>query len=83
MRVKVFLCIEREVETLVPRHHLAPLAICREVKEVELRDLEGKIPSAIIEKLIQYNSAIIKDPMAIKELTGYDKGAAYVKLIKV
>ncbi|NPA96035.1 MAG: hypothetical protein GXO32_00350 [Crenarchaeota archaeon] len=50
MRYVAYLCIEREVRTPVPRHFLAPLALCREAVELSESDVE-QLPSEVRDRL--------------------------------
>ncbi|MEM0371451.1 MAG: hypothetical protein QXG46_01755 [Ignisphaera sp.] len=83
MRLKVVLC--REVEqppfpTLLPRHIIAPIVLCKNLKEIDVDEL----PKNVIEMIKNRGYSIIDDSAKALEIIGLSLAEnEYVKIFIV
>jgi len=49
-RVIVYLCRVKEAERLIPRHHVAPVATCEKIAEVDISELPTSHAEALRKK---------------------------------
>lgn len=73
-RYTVYLCREKAVEQIVPRHHIAPLAICEQIKEVSEDEIKSLL-GVVVDK--------VTDRDTIKKIVGRDVGEGhYLRIVK-
>ncbi|MEM1542963.1 MAG: hypothetical protein QW101_07280 [Ignisphaera sp.] len=83
MRLKSVLCRvigQSSIPTLLPRHIVAPIALCKHLKEVDV----NKLPKDVIEMLKNRGYSIIDDPAKALEIIGVSLAEnEYVKIFIV
>ena len=83
MKIKVYICVEREARSPISRHHVAPYSICEEKKETTIEEISQVINHSIIEKLKEKGEVIVLDKDLISLIAGDVPEVSYIKLILV
>ena len=68
-RVIVYFCKIHGVYQPIPRHHLASVAACHVLREIDLSDLHNILSNEELSILIREGELIITDPEKIQRIT--------------
>jgi len=77
----IYQCMEKGVEQVVPRHHIAPMVICNEFKKVDLEQLRLLLEENIIDS--ELKSIRIEDRRLIEKIIGRYIEGMYIKIISI
>ncbi len=77
----IYQCREKGVEQVVSRHHIAPIAICKEFKEIDLEQLRVLIGENIMDSRLE--SMKIEDRELIKRIIGEYTEGVYIRIIPI
>lgn len=81
MKVKAYLCLEREAESIVSRHHVAPYAICEERSELSVEEVKARLGEEAFKKLMKYGEVVVSDYESMRKFFEVKDEVSYVKLI--
>jgi len=77
-RVIVYLCRVKEAEQLIPRHHVAPVATCEKIAEVD----DSELPAAYAEVLQRRGELVITNcEEARKAFSRHLREGEYLRLV--
>ena len=80
--VRVYLCRERELRSVVPRHFVAPLAVCEEVKLLRLSDIPELLGSEEVTKLSSYGEVVVSKRETMEKILGFRvEEPSYIRLV--
>jgi len=68
-RVIIYFCKIHETDQPIPRHHLASVAACYVLREIDLSDLHNVLSNEELSILIREGELIITDPEKIQRIT--------------
>ncbi len=81
MKYVAYLCKEKEVRVPVPRHFLAPLALCEEVAVLREETVLEVLGREALERLLRRGETIVKDLDLIRRLGIDVKEPCYLRIV--
>ena len=81
-KVVIYFCKIREVNQPIPRHHIASVAACHVLREVDLDGIRNMLSDEEYSRLIRDGELIIADPESIQRITCISPGEeVYLRLM--
>ncbi len=83
MKVVLYICSEREVETPIPRHYLPPISLCRELGMRDLDEIAQHLPHVLLEELRRRGEIRVTDYNVIEKIAGEFEKPGYLRIVAV
>ncbi len=77
----IYQCREKGVEQVVSRHHIAPIAICEELKEIDLEQLRLLIGESNMDNRL--GAMRIEDRELIEKIIGRYVEGIYIRIVPI
>ncbi len=83
MKVALYICSEREVETPIPRHYLPPISLCRELGMRDLDEIAQHLSKELLEELKRRGEIRVTDYSVIEKIVGTFEKPGYLRIVAV